>query len=484
MIKTTILFILKITAIQSHQRYPKSSPKSQKTENTSRTSKPVVIYFWKEPFIGFEHNWHNEYHGCGSSIGPGNHCLAIYNTKRSNKNLVYSKARAADVVVMSPLFDPSLTNLDFDEVAKIRRKEQIWVWFQWESPQFHGNDLKKYDNFFNATLSYRFDSTFWFPYSSMIKNKLTWFFDPSYRSILKNDEKSAKSESYDILKSYPNQTDRWNHKIAHFEKQKTVTDKELNDNLKNGPNLVNDLGVAAAISNCEPQYRGKLVEKLSNMLRYPNGDHALDIFGACRNRYQKYESKTRDFFQNNTMQRGTHQSLPQTLKNYKFFLSFENSRCRHYITEKFFSNAYLSNSVPIVAGPPREDYEFVAPADSFIHVDDFATVEKLAERVNFLMDPANEVEYRKFFEWKNRLNDGVHLNDLKENRKSGLCGLCNAAFEIKNGIKDWDFGVVKDLQTWWYGTRRTVRSFSKFRNYSGVNWTESSEICLKNDFFN
>ena len=126
----------------------------------------------------------------------------------------------------------------------------------------------------------------------------------------------------------------------------------------------------------------------------------------------------------------------------------------------------------------------MAPADSFIHVDDFATVEKLAERVNFLIDPANEAEYRKFFEWKNRLNDGVHLNDLKENRKSGLCGLCNAAFEIKNVIKDWDFGVVKDLQTWWYGTRRTVRSFSKFRNYSGVNWTESSEICLKNDFVN
>ena len=76
-------------------------------------------------------------------------------------------------------------------------------------------------------------------------------------------------------------------------------------------------------------------------------------------------------------------ALAPLLRRYKFFLSFENSRCRYYITEKFFSNAIAIGTVPIVAGCPRHDYELVAPTDSFIHVDDFKHVEELGERINY-----------------------------------------------------------------------------------------------------
>ena len=62
----------------------------------------------------------------------------------------------------------------------------------------------------------------------------------------------------------------------------------------------------------------------------------------------------------------------------------------------------MSGSVPIVAGPPREDYEAVAPKDSFIHVDDFDTLDKLAERINYLIDPANNEEYMKYHAWRGR----------------------------------------------------------------------------------
>ena len=62
----------------------------------------------------------------------------------------------------------------------------------------------------------------------------------------------------------------------------------------------------------------------------------------------------------------------------------------------------MSGSVPIVAGALREDYEAVAPKDSFIHVDDFETLEDLADRINFLIDPENEKEYMKYHAWRKR----------------------------------------------------------------------------------
>ncbi len=49
-------------------------------------------------------------------------------------------------------------------------------------------------------------------------------------------------------------------------------------------------------------------------------------------------------------------------------------------------------------GPPREDYEKVAPKDSFIHVDDFDGAQDLARYLNKL-DNKNEL-YNKYFGWK------------------------------------------------------------------------------------
>ena len=36
------------------------------------------------------------------------------------------------------------------------------------------------------------------------------------------------------------------------------------------------------------------------------------------------------------------------LKKYKFYLSFENTYCRDYITEKIISNAFENDIVPVV----------------------------------------------------------------------------------------------------------------------------------------
>ena len=58
-------------------------------------------------------------------------------------------------------------------------------------------------------------------------------------------------------------------------------------------------------------------------------------------------------------------------RDYKFYLSFENSNCRDYVTEKFY-NPLLFTTVPIVYG--GAEYEVIgAPRNSYIDVRNFTS---------------------------------------------------------------------------------------------------------------
>lgn len=72
------------------------------------------------------------------------------------------------------------------------------------------------------------------------------------------------------------------------------------------------------------------------------------------------------------------------LKNtYKFYLAFENSICKEYVTEKL-GRALKYGSLPIVLGSSIEDVTKITPPDSFLHVDNFTSPKELAEYVNYL----------------------------------------------------------------------------------------------------
>ncbi|XP_009984387.1 PREDICTED: galactoside 3(4)-L-fucosyltransferase-like [Tauraco erythrolophus] len=87
-----------------------------------------------------------------------------------------------------------------------------------------------------------------------------------------------------------------------------------------------------------------------------------------------------------------------TMSQYSFYLAFENSQHEDYITEKLWKNALTAGTVPVVLGPPRENYELFLPPDSFIHVDDFASPADLAQ---YLQELSKDSErYQRYFQWR------------------------------------------------------------------------------------
>ncbi|MFH4980517.1 hypothetical protein AB6A40_007226 [Gnathostoma spinigerum] len=119
---------------------------------------------------------------------------------------------------------------------------------------------------------------------------------------------------------------------------------------------------------------------------------------------------------------------------HRFYLAFENSICKDYVTEKFFRPLHKF-SVPIVL--KRSIMDGIAPNHSFIAVDDFTSPKKLAEYLHFLMK--NDTEYLSYFEWTKKC-----IFDNYPGVKS-TCRLCEMAH--KTSMKTY---VVKDVWNWMF----------------------------------
>ncbi|XP_074658513.1 glycoprotein 3-alpha-L-fucosyltransferase A-like [Tubulanus polymorphus] len=155
--------------------------------------------------------------------------------------------------------------------------------------------------------------------------------------------------------------------------------------------------VAWFVSNCnEKNDRRKLAKELSKHID-------VDVYGMCG----PFKCPV------NEMER----CLDLLDAKYKFYLAFENSNCREYITEKFFENGLSRNVLPIVYGAHKDDYKRVAPPHSFIHVDDFESPKQLAEYLHIL--DKNDDLYNSYFRWK---GTGTVIN-----RHLFWCRLCMLA---------------------------------------------------------
>lgn len=91
----------------------------------------------------------------------------------------------------------------------------------------------------------------------------------------------------------------------------------------------------------------------------------------------------------------------EVISSYKFYLAFENTITKDYITEKLYRNAFICGAIPICLGTTRENYvEKGVPNSSFIHVNDFPNASELAKYLKVVA--SNETLYNSYFEWRNK----------------------------------------------------------------------------------
>jgi glycoprotein 3-alpha-L-fucosyltransferase len=179
----------------------------------------------------------------------------------------------------------------------------------------------------------------------------------------------------------------------------------------------------AVISNCANEERLKLIREMQ--LYLPG---KIDLYGKCGDCVVNGGDNCKFKF-----------------RDYKFYLSFENSKyCKDYITEKFYANALMHECVPVVYGPRKIDYLNNLPnipSNSFIHVDDFANVKNLVDYLSHL--DANSIKYNQCHEWREEL-------ELTQNKKHHYCDICeklhtDKSNKIYHNFEEW-FNTCENFQ--------------------------------------
>lgn len=131
------------------------------------------------------------------------------------------------------------------------------------------------------------------------------------------------------------------------------------------------------------------------------------------------------------------QGVMELLRGYLFYLAMENSQHTDYITEKLW-NAVSAGAIPVVLGPSRVNYERFLPPEAFIHVDDFPTVQELAQYLLMLKD--NPAMAHRHLAWRKHysLYRASFWNDQ-------YCTACSAVRKTR-GRRD----VVQHLSQWYW----------------------------------
>lgn len=137
-------------------------------------------------------------------------------------------------------------------------------------------------------------------------------------------------------------------------------------------------------------------------------------------------------------------------KEYKFFLAFENSLCKDYVTEKFFRIADEGMGIPVVFG--GGNYSRIAPPKSYIDARSFRTPKDLA---NYLLVVAGDDKlYNEYFEWRS------HFRLAKW---APYCDLCKLLHE------DLPPKTYKDIQHWWVSLGHCEQGYSIHSDKANVH---------------
>ncbi|KAG7304791.1 hypothetical protein JYU34_010157 [Plutella xylostella] len=257
-------------------------------------------------------------------------------------------------------------NLPTDAMATplIRRPSQRYIFFQLEPPTKVPVCDILYENFFNWTVSYRFDSTIFWPFF-LVKDVNNRTIGPGLNMNWINPEEMLS------------------------------IDEDLAAKLRKKKKLA-----AWLVSNCwnVENDRVEYVHYLQQALKRYN--EVVDIIGFCGN----YKCPM------------THmKQCEEILENdYAFYLAFENSFAVNYVTEKVL-RALQHYMIPIVYG--GVNYSRFLPPGSYIDALQLGP-EKLAALMHKVGHDENE--YFRYFKWRNHYSFVDNVN-----KTTAVCELCS-----------------------------------------------------------
>ena len=250
----------------------------------------------------------------------------------------------------------------------LRRSGQVYVMFLMESPlnsQSFANG-QSFKGIFNWTMTYRRDSTIKSPYGWVVPIN-----DPNlgpYTTNLLPSNKTLPRALTSVISA----------------KNKSV---------------------AWIASNC--QTHSKREDYVAELKKHID----VDTYGRCG--------------QHICSRDGSENCVTDIHKKYKFYLAFENSLCRDYVTEKFW-NSLDSSMIPVVLG--GANYSTIAPPDSYIdasqckpkelaallkNMETDELLDRLSWKANYMVRPRNTT-HNKFCDLCKKLNDPERKDEIYE----------------------------------------------------------------------
>ncbi|XP_053376136.1 alpha-(1,3)-fucosyltransferase 7-like [Mercenaria mercenaria] len=168
--------------------------------------------------------------------------------------------------------------------------------------------------------------------------------------------------------------------------------------------------VTGVISNCKDSNRRyRFVKELGGYLN-------VTMFGYCYNKICGDPLK--------------HASCDNVTSKYKFYLALENSKCKDYVTEKYWQSLNREQ-IPIVNWDLKMVNENIPVPGSFISISDFKDVKSLADYLKHVS--TNETLYNSYFDWR------------KQYSISGRCPSCIVCQGLHEGRHPQ---VIEDLDGW------------------------------------
>ncbi|VDM99336.1 unnamed protein product [Thelazia callipaeda] len=163
------------------------------------------------------------------------------------------------------------------------------------------------------------------------------------------------------------------------------------------------------VSNCHtPSKREAYVENLNQFI-------AITQYGNCNNMACDEECANK------------------LRMSHRFYLAFENSVCRDYVTEKVFRNM-KELLVPVVL--KNSIYANILPDASYIAADDFNSPRELAL-------------YLKYFEWTKYYQKSTSINYS--------CALCKYLHEHSNHNTS---KTISDIRSWWFEEGQCIDDYA------------------------